>query len=176
MKNVPGFIMETGDVCQLDHFIRRSTSVTSAQRIDLLVHRQHDLQPGMGQGIAVQNGQGHSHGDTVITAQSRAPGINDVAIHSQIQALLGHVLGAVRRHVADHIHLALEDDRRSILIARRSRLDEEDVVQFILIVLQSPILGKSRQVVADGLGIAGSVRDGADLLKKIKYALGLQML
>ena len=49
MKNVPGFIMETGDVCQLDHFIRRSTSVTSAQRIDLLVHRQHHLHPGMGQ-------------------------------------------------------------------------------------------------------------------------------
>ena len=130
----------------------------------------------MGDGVVVQHGQRHGNGDAVIAAQGRALGKDRVALHCHVQALQGHVLGAVGGFFADHIHMALEDHRRGLFVTGRGLLDDDHIVQVVLIMLQAPLLGERRQIVAESLGVARPVRVGAELFKKGKYALGLKVL
>ena len=147
----------------------------SAQHADLLVHGEDGLQPGMGDVLCVQNCQCHSHSDAVIAAQGGALGVDGVSLHHQVQPFLIHILGAVGGLFADHVHVALEDDRLGVLIAGGSFLDDNHIVQLVLVRFQPPFPGEGHQPVAGGLGVAGAVGDGAQLLKETEYAPGLQM-
>ena len=141
------------------------------QHTDLLVGGQHDLQPGMLHGGVLQRRQCHGYGDAVIAAQSCPLGAYQIAVRKEVQALLVHILGAARLLFAYHVHMALQDHRRGVLIARRGRGDQDHVVGFVLIMLQPQLFAKRHAPVADGLGVGGAVRNGAHLLKNFKYPL-----
>ena len=130
----------------------------------------------MGQGGIVQDGQGHGHGDAVVAAQGGALGGNGVPLQHQVQALDSHVLGAAGLLFADHVHVTLEDHRLRRLIAGGGIPEDHHVVQLVLDIPQATGLGKVHQPVADGLGVAGTVGDGAQLLEETKNTLGLQMI
>lgn len=53
----------------------------------------------------------------------------------------------------------------SCAVGGDGRFEDDGVVQLVLIVLQTTLIGEGYQEVADGLGIAGVVGDGADLRK-----------
>ena len=146
-----------------------------AQHADLLVHGEDHLQPGVGQVVAGQEGQGHGHGDAVVAPQGGALGVDVLLGAGQVQALLGHVLGAARSQVTDHVHVALEDHRGDLLIAGGGLLDDDDIVHGVLVVFQVMGKGEIGQVLADGLGVPRAVGDGGDLLKIGKDLLGFQM-
>ena len=141
-----------------------------------LVHGEDGLDGRVGQGGIVQDGQGHGHGDAVVAAQGGALGGNGVALQHQVQALDSHVLGAAGLLFADHVHVTLEDHRLRRLIAGGGILEDHHIVQLILDIPQAPGLGKVHQPVADGLGVAGTVGNGAQLLEEVKDTLGLQMI
>ena len=141
------------------------------QHTDLLIGGQHNLQPGMLHGGVLQRRQCHGYGDAVIAAQSCSLGAYQIAVHKEVQALLVHILGTVRLLFAYHVHMALQDHRRGVLIARRGRGDQDHVVGLILIMLQTQLFAECHAPVADGLCVGGAVRNGAHLLKNFKYPL-----
>ena len=142
----------------------------------LLVHGDDRLNGGMGQALVIQHRQCHSHGDAVVAAQRGPLGIDKISVDGQIQPLTGHVLAAVRRFLAHHVHVTLQNHRLRPLVPGGGVLKDDDVVQRILLIPQAPLPGKLRQPVADGLGVARTAGNSAHLLKKVKYPSRLQML
>ena len=130
----------------------------------------------MGQALVVQHRQRHGHGDAVVAAQRGPLGIDKIPVDGQIQPLTGHVLAAVRRFLAHHVHVTLQNHRLRPLVPGGGVLKDDDVVQRILLIPQAPLSGKLRQPVADGLGVARTAGNSAHLLKKVKYPSRLQML
>ena len=154
---------------------RRYIQHSGPQHTDFLVGGQYDLQPGMLQSSILQYSQCHGYGDAVIAAQSRSLGAYQIAVHKEVKALLVHVLGAARLLFAHHVHVALQNHRRGVLIARRGRSDQDHVVGLVLIMLQAQLFAECHTPVADGLCIGGAVRNGAHLLKNFKYPLRFQV-
>ena len=120
----------------------------------LFFRGEYRLQAGMDQAVIVQQCQGDGHGNAVVAAQGGSLGVDGVAVHHQIQTLAAHILGTVRRLFAHHVQMPLENQGLRRLVPRRGLLDDDDVVQFVLMDLQSPFPGKRNAPVADGSGVA----------------------
>ena len=91
-----------------------------------------------------------------------------------IQALLGHVDGTVGILFADHVHVSLQNHRLVVFHAAGAVCKQDHIVQGILHIAQVVFPGKGHQIVADLLGVAGTMGHGADLLKIAKHCLRLQ--
>ena len=52
----------------------------------------------------------------------------------------------------------------------------ENIVAVVLNITKPTLFGKANAVIADGLGVAGAVGDPTQILKKVKYLMGLQPL
>ena len=128
-----------------------------------------------GQIIGIQDGQGHGHGNAVVTAQSGTSGTDEITVHLQVKTFLGHVLGTIRLLLTDHVQMSLEDHGFRLLIAGRGFLDDDDVIVAVLMVFQTSCPGKVGAPVAHGLGVAGAAGNGGHLLKKMEYTLGFQI-
>ena len=128
----------------------------------------------MGNILAIQQGQAHSHGDAVVCAQGSAFGVDQVPVHHQIQALTSHVLGAIRGHFTDHVHVTLEHHGGGVLIARGTGLAEDHIPQLILLHHKATIAAKLHQIIAEGLCVSAAVGNTAQLLKPMKYPTRLQ--
>ena len=146
-----------------------------AEHTGLLIDREHYLERRMRDVVRVQNGKRHRNGDAVVPTEGRAARADRVAVHEEVEPFAGHVLCAVRRGLADHVHVPLQDDRRGGLIARRSGAEDDDVVVFILNVAQAARGGKAHEIVADRFCVSRAVRDGAQLLKLRKDGLRLKL-
>ena len=146
----------------------------SAEHTGLLIHGDDDFQRRMGNGLIGQNGHGISHSDAVIAAQGSTTGENIGAVMGHIQALSLHIDGAIRILVTDHVHVALQDHRGMILVAAGTFLIEDHIIQFILLVTDAVFLRKRHQIVADGLGIAGTMGIRAEFFKESKNGCRLQ--
>ena len=64
--------------------------------------------------------------------------------------------------------MALQNDRRVILITGRAVFVDDNVVVRILHILQAVRLRKADTVVGDALGVARAVRNGAQLFKIVQ--------
>ena len=71
--------------------------------------------------------------------------------------------------------MTLKDHGRSVFIARRTALPDDDIVHGVLHAAQAAFLCKADAVIADGLGVAGAVRDPAKILKEAEYGARLQL-
>lgn len=127
----------------------------------LLVHGDEDFNGWVGNGGVLQQGHGIGHGDAVVAAQSGPTGKDKLVVVGQVQGLLGHIHGAVRVLLADHVHVALEQHRGVVLIAGGSRLEPENVPHRVLDDTNAVAFGKFFQIIADGFDIPGAMRNGA---------------
>lgn len=130
----------------------------------------------MGDVVRIQDRQRHGHGNAVVPAERCAARADRVAVHEEVQPLAGHVLRAVRRGLADHVHMPLQDDRGGGFIPRRAGREDDDVVVRVLNAAQIVRRGEAYKIITDGFRVAGAVRDGAQLLKIGKHGLRLQMI
>ena len=121
------------------------------------------------------NLSGGGNGDAVIAAQRGLFRPDIPAVGGQIQTLPGHVLGAVLRLGADHVHVALQNNGGGIFIAGGGVLPDDDVVAVLLPVPQAKLLGHGHAQVTDDLGVAAAVRHGAQPFKIVENRLRLQM-
>ena len=128
----------------------------------------------MGQGAVGQNRQDHRHSDAVVPAQRGPVRPDPLPIGHQVQALLGHIFGAVLCLDAHHVDVALEDHGGGPLIAGGGLLPDDYVVYIVLPPAQAQLLGKGDAQIADLLSVVTAVGDGAQLFKILKYLLGLQ--
>ena len=69
--------------------------------------------------------------------------------------------------------MALQNDRLLVFIACCSRRDHDDIIQIVLIVLQTVLLCKIYQIITDLFLFVGGMRDITDLLKIVKYLFRL---
>ena len=146
------------------------------QHPDFLSGGQHHLQPGMGQVLRLQGRQGHGHGDSVVAAQGGSLGPDVGPVGPQTQALSGHIQVTARLPVTDHVQVALDNYSGDILIARRRRFDQHHVPSLVLIDLQAVASAEGRAVVAQGLGVAGAVGNGANFRKIVHHPLGVHRI
>ena len=136
---------------------------------DFLGYRADELQPRMAQRLRIQQSQCIGHGDAVIAAERRSLCADVIAVDLQVQAFLLHIFRDAGILLADHVHMALQNDRLLVLIAFGSLFDDDHVVQFVLIDLKSAVLCKFHQVIADCLLMIGRSRDLCQILEKMKY-------
>ena len=80
------------------------------------------------------------------------------------------------RFFCDHVEVALHDDCGRGFIAGRRRLHDDDVIQAVLMDFQSAIMRELHAVVADGLRVAGAVRDGAEIFKEGENAFRFKLV
>ena len=146
----------------------------STEHTCLLVNSNHQFQRRMLNVLIGRQCHSDSYSDTVVTAQGGALGEDIIAVMSQIQAVSLHIDGAIGIFFADHIHMALNDDRLVVLHTAGAGNENNHVVQLVLNVTQALLLSKVDQIIADDLGVAGAVRHGADLLKVAQYISRLQ--
>ena len=146
-----------------------------ALHADFLVDSEDCLKPRMGQIITFQKRQSHRYGNAVVAAERSAVCVDKVAVDAELQAVLCKINGAFGRFFRHHVQMSLHDDGGRILIALCRGLDDDDVVEFVLIVLKPVALGKADAVVADSSGVAGTVRDLAEFFKKVEYARGREV-
>ena len=147
-----------------------------AEHAGLLIDGDDDLKRGMGNVVRIQDRQRHGHGDAVVPAERRAARADRVAVHEEVQPLTGHVLRAVRRGLADHVHMPLQDDRGGGFIPRRAGGKDDDIVVRVLNMAQMMFGREADEKVADCFRVARAVRDSAQLLKIGKDGMRLQMI
>ena len=159
-------------VNHLAAFQRADIERVRAQKANLLVNGKYGFHTGMCDVIGIENGQRHRNSDAVVTTQRGALGTDEVSIDFQIQPFLVHILGAARLFFAYHVQMTLQNDGFRLFVTGRGLFDDNDIVVGVLMVFQIALACESRAPVADGLGVAGTMRDGAHLLKKTEYAFG----
>ena len=146
----------------------------STLHTDLFVHGDDDFQRRMGNGLIRQQRQSVGHSDAVVTAQGGATGKDIAAIVGHIQTVGIHIDGAILILLADHVHMALNNDRLMVLQAAGALLEHDHIIQFILEIPDAVLLGKGHQIIGDQFGIPGTVGDGTDLFKISKNRRRLQ--
>ena len=129
----------------------------------------------MRDGIVVQHRHGHRHSNPVVPAQGRPTGLDPVAIHVQIQRVLGEIVLHTAVLHTHHVQMPLEHHRRMALIARRRILPDHHVAQLVPAVLQPPLPGKRLRPITGSGGVPRPVGDAGELLKETQYALRLQI-
>ena len=157
-------------------FERGYVETLRAEHSGFLICRENRFQPGAGERGIVQQRKDHGDGSAVVTAQRCAACTDQIAVDKQLQTFARHVFLTARRRSADHVKMPLYDDGRGVFITRCSGRDDDDVVQRILIVLQSSRLRKADTVITDSFCVAAAVRDGAERFKVMKNRAGFQLI
>ena len=122
----------------------------------------------------VQQCQRIGNRNTVITAQRGSLGENMAAIMGNVQSIHSHIKRAGSILLTDHIDMALQDHRLMVLIAAGTLLENNHIVYFVLNIAQSTRFRKIDQIIADSLGIAGAMGNGANLFEISKHRSRLQ--
>ena len=124
--------------------------------------------------VGRQNCQRIGDRNAVVSAERRAVRGDHAVFQTDRQTVLLKVNRALRCLFAHHVQMSLNHDRRGIFISRRAVLEQDDVVHLVLNIAQTVLLGERDAVVADLFGVAGAVRDTADLLKIPEYRSRLE--
>ncbi len=132
-----------------------------SQKPRLLIGGEHALQPGVRQGIVVQNGKGHSNGNPVVSSQCRSVGRKQIPLHLQIQSVLFKINGIPRLLFTYHVKMALENHGGGIFVPFGGFFYNYYIPSLVLPRCQAVLLSKPHTVIADSLCIAGAVGNGA---------------
>ena len=127
----------------------------------------------MGNRIVVKHGKHKRDSDTVVGAQRGAVSGEDAVLDDQVDTIGRKVVLDGAQLVAHHVDVALQHHGRGILGAGRCGLANDDVVDLVLVHIETALLGKRDQEIADALLVARPTGDRADLLKEMEQLGGL---
>ena len=144
-----------------------------ADQASLLVGGEHALEGRMGNRIVVEHGKHKRDGDAVVSAQRGTVSGEDAVLDDQVDTIGRKVVLNGAQLVAHHIDVALQHHGRGILGAGRCGLANDDVVDLVLVHIETALLGKRDQEIADALLVARPTGDRADLLKEMEQLGGL---
>ena len=144
-----------------------------ADQASLLVGGEHALEGRMGNRIVVEHGKHKRDGDTIVGAQSGAVSGEDTVLDDQVDTVGRKVVLDGTQLVTHHVDVTLQHYGRGILGAGRCGLANDDVVDLVLIHIETALLGKRNQEIADALLVARPTGDRADLLKEMEQLGGL---
>ena len=144
-----------------------------ADQAGLLVGGEYALEGGVNDRIVIENSEHQSDGNTVVGAQSGAVSGEDAVLDDQVDTISRKVVLDGAQLVAHHVDVALQHHGRGILGAGRCGLANDDVVDLVLVHIETALLGKRDQEIADALLVARPTGDRADLLKEMEQLGGL---
>ena len=144
-----------------------------ADQASLLVGGEYALEGGMDNRIIVEHGKHKRDGNAVVGTQGGAVGGEDAVLDDQVDTISRKVVLNGAQLVAHHIDVALQHYGRGILGTGRCGLANDDVVDLVLVHIETALLGKRDQEIADALLVARPTGDRADLLKEMEQLGGL---
>ena len=97
----------------------------------LLVACEHTLQRSVLDVVAVENSQFDSASDAVVSTESCALSVEPFAVDISLDSVGVEVEVYVYEFVADHVHVALQDECRSVLVTLCSRLADYYVARLV---------------------------------------------
>ena len=162
---------------QVDHYVTpEHTHVKSvgAQHPDLFICGKHAVKGRMGNRRIIKDSQHIGYRDAVVTTEGGALGIEQIAIHGELQRIFGKIMVAVRFFDSHHIDMPLEYDRLRLLVAFRPVRKNDDISVVVYDILQLPFFGKCLDVFCQFFCIAGTVRYFRNLFKIVKYFFRIQ--
>ena len=112
----------------------------------LLVTGEDTLDRTMLDVVAVKDGKFHSHTDTIVGTQGRPLGTHPLPVNIGSDTLLVKIYRQLWQTVAHHIHVTLEDNRLTVLIARGGSFADDNVAHLVDNSLQTMALTKVLQV------------------------------
>ena len=87
--------------------------------------------------IGLEDGQLDGTAYAVVGTQRGALGLQPLAVDVGLDGVAVEVKVNVDQLVAHHVHVALQDDRGALLVARRGRLADEHIARLVDFRLQS---------------------------------------
>ena len=157
-------------------FENRCVEADRAVHAGFLVDGKEALESRVREVVRIEHGQSHRNGNAVVSSERCALGADKIAVYLEFQTVGQEVDRALGRFFRDHVEVALHDDCGRGFIAGRRRLHDDDVVQAVLMDLQTALLRKFHAVVADGLRVAGAVRNGAEIFKEGENAFRFKLV
>ena len=155
-------------IIQADHTLCGEILISEfrcADEAGLFLHGEDALQRRMRQCIIVEKCHHISNADTVVCAKGRPFRMQKSVFHIQLERIFLEVMFVTRIFLANHVDMRLQHDGRMILIARRSRLIDDDVPVGVLLVLQAVRFRETHQMITQRLFMIGTMRDRTDFLK-----------
>lgn len=143
-----------------------------ANQASLLVGGEYALEGGVNDRIVIENSEHQSDG-TVVGAQSGTVSGEDAVLDDQVDTISRKVVPVRAQLVAHHIDVALQHYGRGILGAGRCGLANDDVVDLVLVHIETALLGKRDQEIADALLVARPTGIALTSSKKWTTAGGL---
>lgn len=122
--------------------------------------------------VAVQQGQLDGAADTVVGAQRGALGLQPLTVHIGLDGIVLEIDLHIDELVADHVHVALQDDAGLVLHARRGGLADDDVASLIDLGLQAALLTECFQVLDHLLLVLGRTGNCVDFANCSKTRAG----
>ena len=144
-----------------------------ADQASLLVGGEYALESGVNDRIVIENSEHQSDGDTVVGAQRGAVSGEDAVLDDQVDTVGRKVVLDGTQLVAHHVDVTLQHHGRGILGAGRRGLANDNVVDLVLVHIETALLGKRDQEIADALLITRPAGNRADLLKEMEQLGGL---
>jgi len=127
------------------------------------------------EGLVLHDGQGRGQADAVVGAEGRSLGIDPIALDLGLDGVLAEVVDLVGVLFADHVEMALEDGPHGTLPSGRGGFADEDVADLVALAGEAQRSGHAEDVIAQGLFVAGTVRDGQDLGEMLPEKPGFEL-
>ena len=103
--------------------------------------------------------QDDGYADAVVRSETRALGVQDIALFHKPDGVVQRIIRDARRSDADHVHMPLQDDARRILSAGRSGKIGDDIVPLILHDRKPHFPQMCKEIVADRLLVPRGTRN-----------------
>ena len=146
--------------------------VVGAGHAGLLVHGDEHLQRAVLQGVVGEDSQRCSHTDAVVGAKGGAVGAYPLAVDDSLDGG-GLEVEALVVALAHHVHMALQDHCRSVLVAGGGRFAQYHITDFVGVGFDAVSLSKIENKLADFLLFFRGARYFGDLVEDLKHRFGL---
>ena len=141
----------------------------------LLVDRKERFDGAVLHGGVDQDSQRGGHADTAVGAERRAFGPDPPAVDARADRVPVEIELHVGVLLADHVHMRLEDNRRTVLEARRGGLAHHHVADGVLLVFEIVLPGEIDQKFDDPALLLRGARNPCDGVELLPDDAGFQI-
>ena len=162
---------------EVDEVLPRQHPLAQPERsrqAGLFVDGEERFERRMRDGRGGQHRQCGSHADPVVGAERRPLGTHPPVVDAGADRVVLEVERHVRIFLTDHIHMRLENHRRTPFVTGRRRFADHDVARLVAPVLQSVLLRPAYQVVAYLLFLLRGPRYARDRLEFRPHLAGCE--
>ena len=148
--------------------------IVGAGHAGFLIHGDKHLERAVNQVLIGQRGQCGSNTDTVVGAKRGAVGTHPLAIDDSCNRGVFEIEILVVA-LAHHIHMALQNNRRGVLMTRGGRFAHNHVTNLIGMSLNAVCFGELKDIITDFFLLFRGTGDFRNLIENLKHSLWLKV-